>query len=590
MDRASADRRLAAVLAADVAGYTRLMEADAAGTLAELMRQRAAITAVVEAHGGRIANTAGDSLLIEFGSAADAFECAIAIQRAAGDDGGERRVPERALRFRIGVHLGDVLARDGDLFGDPVNIAARLEAIAEAGGIVVSEAVYQQVRRSLDVGFEDLGRQALKNVSEDMRTFRVLPEGAAPTGPAPAEGRPSLAPPDKPSLAVLPFVDLGSDPSQDYFADGVVEEITAALSRMRSLFVIARNSTLAYRGRGASVAQIGRELGVHYLIEGSVRRAGERVRIAAQLVDVASGNQIWAERYDGQLADIFDLQDRIAGSVAGAIQPSILGAEIERARRKRPESLVAYDYVLRAFPLVWSLDRAQNEAAAGLLGRAIAIEPTYPLALSLLAWCHAQRAVYNWSDRPAEARREALRLAQQAAALSAEDPTVLAILGAAHTVARDFDSAAVHLARAVALDPNSAWAWQRTGWLDVNCERPDEAIAHFERAMRLSPVDPMGFIADFGIGAAHFVAGRYAEAVIWTQKGLSRQPHATWSLRVLVPALAHAGRLEEARQSLARLLESHPGLTIAKVRESLSFGPGTMERIAGGLRKAGLAE
>jgi adenylate cyclase len=564
------------------------MEANALGTLEELMRQRAAIAAIVEAHGGRIANTAGDSLLIEFVSAVDAIECAAAIQRRVAE--ASETDPGRAVRFRIGVHLGDVLPRDGDLFGDPVNIAARLEAIAEPGGIVVSECIYQQVRRSVDVAFEDLGPQALKNVGEDMRAFRVAAGAAADAGPEPAAARPGLAPPDKPSVAVLPFVDLGADPSQDYFADGVVEEITAALSRMRSLFVIARNSTLAYRGRPASVAQIGRELGVRYLIEGSVRRAGDRVRIVAQLVDAASGNQIWAERYDGQLADIFDLQDRIAGSVVGAIQPSILGAEIERARRKRPESLLAYDYVLRAFPLVWSLDRAQNEAAVALLGQAIAIDPSYALALSLLAWCHAQRAVYNWTDEPAAARRQALQLAQQAAALSAEDPTVLAILGAAHTVARDFDSAAVHLTRAVALDPNSAWARQRTGWLDVNCERPDAAIVHFERAKRLSPLDPMGFITDFGIGAAHFVAGRYAEAASWTQKGLSQQPRASWSLRVLVPALVHAGRIAEARQALARLLEAHPGLTIAKVRDSLSFGSGTMERIADGLRQAGLPD
>ena len=586
MDRTPADRRLVAILAADVAGYTRLMEADAIGTLEELMRRRVAIQAVAEAHRGRIANTAGDSLLIEFGSAADAVECAIAIQSSAAAGEGREPVPDRAMRFRIGVHLGDVLARDGDLFGDAVNIAARLEAIAEAGGIVVSEAVHQQVRRSLDVGFEDLGQQTLKNVSEDMRSFRVVAGAAAVA--APVARRPSLVPPDKPSVAVLPFVDLGADPAQDYFADGVVEEITAALSRVRSLFVIARNSTLPYRGSRPSVAQIGRELGVRYLIEGSVRRAGGRVRIVAQLVDAASGNQIWAERYDGELSDVFDLQDRIAGSLVGAIQPSILGAEIARARRKRPESLVAHDYVLRAFPLVWSLDQAQNETACALLDQAITIEPTYPLALSLLAWCHAQRAVYNWTAAPDEARRQALDLAQQAAVLSADDPMVLAILGAAHTVARDFDSAAVHLARAVALDPNSAWAWQRTGWLEVNRERPDPAIAHFERAMRLSPIDPMGFICDFGIGAAHLVAARYADAITWTQKGLSQQPHATWALRVLVPALVHAGRADEARQALGRLLNSYPGLTIGSVREALSFGPGTMDRIAEGLRRAGM--
>jgi adenylate cyclase len=319
-----------------------------------------------------------------------------------------------------------------------------------------------------------------------------------------------------------------------------------------------------------------------------VRTAGNRLRITAQVIDAGTGNQIWANRYEGPRSDIFDLQDRITESVVGAIQPSILTTEIERSRRERPQSLVAYDYVMRAFPLVWSLNKAQNETALALLDRAISIDPT--LALSLSAWCHAQCAVYNWTDAPTAARAEAIRLAQRAAAISHDDPMVLAILGAAHTISCDFDIAAAHLERAVALDPNSAWAWHRSGWLNVHRERPEIAIEEFGHALRLSPFDPMGFICHFGIGAAHFVAGRYDEAIIWTQKGLSQHSEAIWAYRVLVPALVYADRKEEARRAADILMENYQGLTISKVREALVYGSRTMDRIVEGLREAGLPD
>lgn len=393
---------------------------------------------------------------------------------------------------------------------------------------------------------------------------------------------------DKPSIAVLPFENLSGDPAQDYFADGMVDEITTALSHMRWLFVIARNSSFAYKGHPDDVKRASRELGVRYLLTGSVRKAGDHIRLTGQLIDSPSGKTIWANRYDGTMADIFDLQDRITESVVGAIQPSILSAEIERSRRKRPESLAAYDYVLRAFPLVWSLDRIQNETACALLDRAIAIEPTYPLALSLLAWCHEQRAVYNWTETPVASRNEGLRLAQKAAALSSDDSMVLAVLGAAHSFAGDYDVADAHLQRARALDPNSAWVWMRSAWLDVYRERPSAAIEQFERFERLSPLDPMGYMAQIGIGAAHFVASRYDEAVALTQRGLSQQPDATWALRWLVTALVHAGRRDDARRECRKLLESYPGLTIAKVRDALPLGSSTMERLVSGLREAGL--
>jgi adenylate cyclase len=396
--------------------------------------------------------------------------------------------------------------------------------------------------------------------------------------------------PDKPSIVVLPFQNMSGDPEQEYFADGMVEEITAALCRVRDFFVIARNSAFIYKGRAVSVQQVSRQLGVRYLIEGSVRKAGNRVRITAQLIDGPSDNHLWADKYDGAVTDIFDLQDRITASVVGAIQPSVRSAEIERSRRKRPESLDAYDLVLRAYPNVWSLERAANAEALKLLYQATAIEPDYPLALSLAAWCHAQQVVYNWAAEPASARTEALRLAQTAAAATGEDPTILTVLGAAYSIVRSHSVAARLLEKALALDPNSAWAWNRSGWLQAYLGNPDTSIDHFERALRLSPFDPMNFNAYIGIGGAHFVAGRYADTVLWMERGLIERPGAIWTYRELVAAYALLGRDEDVRAGLSRLLNEYPDLTVSKVVSALVYSQPTLDRIAEGLRTAGMAE
>jgi adenylate cyclase len=321
-----------------------------------------------------------------------------------------------------------------------------------------------------------------------------------------------------------------------------------------------------------------------------VRKGGNRVRITAQLIDASSGNHLWADRYEGAMTDIFDLQDRITEAVVGAIQPSVRWAEIERSRRKRPESLDAYDFVLRAYPSVWSLERVANAEALSLLNQAIAIEPDYPLALALSAWCHAQQVVYNWATEPAHLRAEALRLAQAAAAVGGEDPTILTVLGAAHTIVRNYDIAARLLERALALDANSAWAWNRSGWLQSYLGNPDVSIEHFERALRLSPLDPMNFNVLIGIGCAHFAAGRYADAVHWIEKGLLDRPTATWVYRALVPALSLLGRHEDARACLRRLLDEYPDLTISKVVSALVFSQPTLDRMAEGLRLAGMPE
>jgi adenylate cyclase len=444
----------------------------------------------------------------------------------------------------------------------------------------------KDIRRALGSEAEGLIRTILRRgyVVDEARVATILTSGLAEA----AIASPRL--PDKPSIAVLPFDNLSGEPAQDYFADGMVEEITTALSRMRWLFVIARNSSYAFKGRIVDAREIGRALGVRYLLEGSVRRAGGRIRLAGQLIDAESGSQLWADRYDGDLADIFDLQDRITEHVVGAIQPSILSAEVERARRKRPESLDAYDLVLRAFPLVWSLDKDQNETARLLLAQALAHDVDYPFALSLLAWCHAQRAVYGWTDAPGRDRDEGLRLAQRAASLSHDDPMVLAILGAAHSFAGDFEVAETHLERARSLDPNSAWAWLRSAWLDVYRERTASALGHFARFRRLSPLDPITYMADVGVGAVHFIDGRYDDAIAWTQRGLSQQPDASWILRHLVTAYAHAGRLDDAKRTCLRLRQSYPDLTLAKVKDTWRLGERTMARIISGLRDAGLPE
>jgi adenylate cyclase len=577
-------RRLAAILAADVVGYSKLMGADEEGTFARLKaRQTTLLEPIVTAHKGRIFKTTGDSMLVEFRSAVDFLRCALEIQRTMRRDNADAP-DEEPIQLRVGINVGDIIVDDEDVYGDAVNIAARLESLAEPGGIYVSDDARRQVQGKFDATFDDEGEHGLKNIARPVRVYSVRVETATTLR------RPALPLPDKPSIAVLPFENLSADPEQEYFADGMVEEIITALSRMRWLFVIARNSSFVYKRRAVDIKQIGRELGVRYVLEGSVRRAGDKLRITGQLIDAATGNHIWADRYDGALSDVFNLQDRIAESVVGALQPSILTAEMERSATKRPDSLVAYDYVLRALPLVWSLNRGQSERAQDLLERALSVEPDYPLALSLAAWCHAQRAVYNWTDALDEERETALRLAQRAAAISRDDPMVLAILGAAHTIARDLRIAGEHLERALSLDPNSAWAWGRSGWLNVHLARPDLAIEQFQHAIRLSPFDPAGFVCFFGVADAFFLKGEYDEAIEWSQKGMSQQPEAAWQLRVLVPALIHAGRREEADQAFRKLIEHYPGLTIGKVRDALPFAVDMVERIADGLRQMGLPE
>ncbi len=572
------ERRLSAIMSADVVGYSRMMAADEAGALTALRSARAELLdPSVEAHGGRIVKEMGDGVLVEFPSAVDAVGCALKIQEGMAAREGN-------FRLRVGVNVGDVVIEAGDIFGDGVNVAARLEAIAEPGGVAISDAAHEHVRGRIEAAFRDDGLQELKNIDRPVRVWRWAPEGAAAFVRAP------LRRPDKPSIVVLPFDNMSGDPEQEYFADGVVEAITAALSRIRSFFVIARNSAFAYKGRAMNVRGIGLELGVAYALEGSVQRAGSRVRITVQLVETQEGAHIWAEKYDGSLDDIFDLQDRITEQVAGAIQPSIRLAEIEKSRRKRPQDLGAYDYTMRALRHVWLLEREEADEALKLLEKGLAIDPDYPLALALAGWCWAQRSVYNWAEDVTEAQKTALKFAERAASLSSDDPLILTVLGVVHTFARNFGAARVMLERAVALDPNAAWAWSRLGWLDTYGDRPDRAHASFERALRLSPLDPMNFNNYVGIASAHQVAEEHGKAADLFIRALEERPNAHWIHRSLAGSLRAAGREEEARASFAKLMAAYPDMTVRKFKEAMVFSPEALERLAVQLRRLGLPE
>jgi adenylate cyclase len=463
-----------------------------------------------------------------------------------------------------------------------------LQSIAEPGGISLSGATYDQVRKACPLAYKDLGLQHFKNIDEPIRVY------TAETGVAgnllPGRQSPKALPlPDKPSIAVLPFTNLSADPDQEHLADGIVEEIVAALSRVRSFFVISRNSTFTYKGRAVDPRHVGRELGVRYVLEGSVRRSSNRLRIMAQLIEATTGGHVWSERYDGELADVFDLQDRVTEAVVGAIEPTIRLSEIERAKRKRPDSLDAYDCVMRAFPAVWSQEPDVIAEGLRLAEQAISLDPTYALPKALAAWCYAQRVVYMRSPLPSEDKQKAFRLAQDAASLDHTDPLVLTVLSAAYALVGQFDLGLAAIEKALAIDPNSAWAWTRSGYLNVYTLCPDRAIEHFRRAIRLSPLDPLHYNARFGIGAAHFAKGDYSEAVKWVETALSEKPSAMWAYRLLATAYANAGRLEEARWAASKLRAAYPEVTISKSIEAIP-SLAAMRGYAEGLRLAGIPE
>ena len=545
----SQTRRLAAILAADVAGYSRLIEADEEGTLARLRGLRAeTIDPKIAGHRGRIVKTTGDGLLVEFASVVDALRCAAELQADLAASNAALS-PARRIEFRIGINVGDIVVEDGDIFGDGVNVAARLEGLADPGGICVSARVREDTVGKLDLTFEDMGEQALKNIARPVRAYRVMT--AAGSAAARASSGPPL--PDKPSIAVLPFANMSGDPEQEYFADGMVEEIITALSRIRWLFVIARNSSFTYKGQAVDVKQVGRELGVRYLLEGSVRKAGDRLRITAQLIDATKGAHLWADRFDGPLEDVFDLQDKVASSVAGVIEPTMQAAEIRRLAERPTGDLTAHDLYLRALSHVYPRQKEGIIAALDLLGQATERDPRYGVALARSGWCHFQLDVNGWTDDHEASRRTGLDLARRALQISPDDPDVLAI--AAFVLAwygEDINLAVGLIDHCLDLNPNFARGWYWSGVLRVMAGQPDLALEHFETFVRLSPRGRISFYLT-GIGNALFFKRRFDDAAAKLLASLEHLPTLTWTYRVLASCYSHMGRPDEAREIVKRL-------------------------------------
>lgn len=590
------ERRLAAVLAADVAGYSRLMGVDEEGTLARLKAARKSIVdPAIASHRGRIVKTTGDGLLVEFASAVDAVRSSVETQQGMAEHNAGLPQHQR-IEFRIGVHIGDIIIDDNDIFGDGVNIAARLEGIAVPGGICISDDTQRQVRGKVDTDFEDLGPQTLKNIAEPMRVWRSQPSflriAAAAQPVSPANKTPALALPDRPSIAVLPFQNMSGDPEQDYFADGIVEDIITALSRFKSLFVIARNSSFTYKGRAVDIKQVGRELGVRYVLEGSVRKSGGRVRITGQLIDAATGAHLWADRFDGELKDIFDLQDSVTSSVVGAIAPRLELAEIERAKYKPTESLDAYDYCLRGIAIDVTKSSTANERALQLFYKAIEIDSDFALPYARAVICYIWRKPLGWiTDEQVEAA-EVKRLLQKMVALGKDDAYVLCVAANALIVIfYDAAGGAEQTERARGLNRNLAYVWAITGLVNICVGQHDIAIENLSYAMRLSPMDTLRILWIFHTSLAHYFAGRYSDAFIWSQKALQEQSEFPGALRTAAASQAMAGNLTEARKWMAQLCRVDPKLRMSNVRRVFPpFREEDATKYAEGLRLAGLPE
>ena len=546
--RGRVERRLAAILAADVAGYSRLIGADEGGTLERLRAlRRELFDPKIAEHRGRLVKTTGDGLLVEFASVVDALRCAVEVQRemTARDAGVP---PDSRIEFRIGINMGDIVVEDGDIFGDGVNVAARLESLAEPGGICVSARVQEDAVGKLDLVFEDIGEQQLKNITRPIRVYRV----ATTSSSASARSRPNPPLPDKPSIAVLPFANLSRDPEQEYFADGMVAEIITALSRIRWLFVIARNSSFTYKAQTVDVKQVGRELGVRYVLEGSVRKAGGRVRITAQLIDATNGAHLWADRFDGSLEDVFDLQDKVAISVAGIIEPTLEAGEISRSGRRPTSDLTAYDLYLQALPVVLAFSLNERVLAAmPPLEEAINRDPRYGLALSLAAVAHTQ--LFDWGHNRDDNRRKGVERAHHALEVAGDDPDVLVNAAFALSfLGEDIGTQIALIEKALTLNPSFARGWANSGSLRIWAGQHDLAIEHTERSLRLNPrayIGPQFWV----LGIAHFFLRRFDEAAGLMPRAIQARPAWPWPYRGLAACYAHMGRLDEAHEVIAKL-------------------------------------
>jgi TolB-like protein/class 3 adenylate cyclase len=523
------ERRLAAVLAADVAGYSRLMGRDEERTLANLKSLRKTLVdPAIAAHRGRIVKTTGDGMLVEFASAVDAARCAVEVQRSMA--GQNAIVPQDTrIEFRIGIHVGDIIIDDNDIFGDGVNIAARLEGIAEPGGVCVSDDTHRQIRGKVDIAFDDMGSQSLKNIAEPMRAWGLQIDKNSPstTKKTEVEIAQPLALPDKPSIAVLPFQNMSGDPEQEYFADGMVEDIITALSRFKSLFVIARNSSFTYKGKAIDIKQVGRELGVRYVLEGSVRKSGARLRITGQLIDATTGAHLWADKFEGELQEVFDLQDNVATSVVGAIAPRLIQADVERAKRKSPENWDSYDFYLRGIALFVQRTPETTEQALELFQKAIDLNPEFGLAHIRAAASLFMRPRFGGRPLTDKERSEALQLTTRALTLAGDDELVLGWASLVFAFLNDEIERGSDLAdRALAINPNFSNGWNARGWISVSLGDGARALDAFDHAFRLNPADDWTVtVAIQGKCSALFLLDRPSDALELTKRLLARQPN-----------------------------------------------------------------
>ncbi len=580
------ERKLAAILAADVAGYSRLVGVDEEGTLARLKAiRRALVDPRISKHRGRIVKTTGDGMLVQFASVVDALRCAVEVQRemiARNSDTPK----EKRIEFRMGINVGDVIVDGDDIHGDGVNVAARLEGLSEPGGICVSVGVCDQVRDKLDLTFDDAGEQQLKNIARPLRVYRVRLSRTA------IEAAPALALPDKPSIAVLPFENMSGDREQEYFADGMVEEIITALSRFRQLFVIARNSSFTYKGRAVDVKQVGRELGVRYVLEGSVRKAGSRVRITGQLIDTSMGAHLWADRFDGALEDIFDMQDQVTARVVAAIAPKIEEAEIERAKKKPTESLDAYDQFLRGMAGLHKWSREASDEALLHFYRAIDLDPNYAAAYGMAARMYIQRNSGGWVKDRAHELAETERLALRAAELGRDDAVALATAGFAFSdVLSLVEDGDAMVDRALSLNPNLAWIWLYSSWVKASLGEPEIALERIAQALRLSPNDPQTFSFHAAKAWAELFAGRFVDAYLSAEAAIRQRPGFLLYMCIAAVSAALADRKDDAQRIVARMLQNDPSVKISKVSTLIPLRrPEDNARWVDGLRRAGLPE
>ncbi|HEY5954110.1 MAG TPA: adenylate/guanylate cyclase domain-containing protein [Terrimicrobiaceae bacterium] len=581
-------RRLAAILALDMVGYSRHMEADEAGTLArQKVHRQERIDAVLREQGGRIVKTTGDGLLVEFSSVINALDSAVQIQRAIAK--AEADSPkEHRIQYRAGVNLGDIVIDGDDIFGDGVNIAVRLESLAQPGGISISASVFDQVVGKLDLVFDDLGEVRVKNIQRPVRIYQVRLEIAPESSQSPPRGLVIAA---KPAIAILPFQDMSAGRDQEYFADGIAEDIITGLSRSHAFFVIARNSSFTYKGRAVDVKQVAGELGVRYVLEGSVRKGGNRIRITAQLIDATTGNHIWAERYDREFDDVFAVQDEITANIVGVVAPELIDAEMRRARRKDPTGMNAWDYVMRANWHACRLTREDSSEARKLASHAIALDPNMARPRVIFAMCNVWDVLFARSQAPQKSLAEASEMARRAVELDGRDAEAHLILGVVALFLRHFDDSLRRLETALEIDPNlaSAYMWGG-GYYALSGER-GQAHAHLKEALRLSPRDPSNHWTYAFFGLADFVDERYEEAAEWARRAIHFYHEFPTAHRLLTASCALLDQPEKARSALNVLLSCAPGTTISKTRAAVPWRhPAVMERYLDALRKAGLPE